>query len=236
VLTLQGTSIAREGFGGLSGYHAVPTGQIELQLAAKPGAKPLATHATDLTAGRRYTVYAVSQGGKVTLNVLRDAAQGTPAARLRVVHAAPELGKPDLWWAGSKVASAVPYMGTTGYVDAGVGSETLAVAAPGKSSDPIASRTIQLSGGQAMTAFVIGSKGRKVHIVTGHDARIAASKGTYVVRQGDNLWSIAARRLGNGATPQQINAKLHRIWDANAANVPSGDPDLILPGQSLRMA
>jgi nucleoid-associated protein YgaU len=235
LLLAHAGAIAREGFGGLSGYHAVPAGLATLELAAKPGADALATHATRLTAGRRYTIYAVAQGGQVTLNVLRDAARGTPAARLRVVHAAPELGKPDLWWAGRKLAGAVPYMATTGYVDAGAGAKTLAVAAPGRSADPIASRTVQLTPGEAMTAFVIGSKGRRVHIVTGHDARVAASKGTYVVREGDNLWSIAARRLGGGATPQQIEAGLRVIWAANAADIPSRDPDLILPGQRLRM-
>jgi nucleoid-associated protein YgaU len=151
------------------------------------------------------------------------------------VHAAPELGKPDLWWAGRRLASDVPYMATTGYVDAGAGAETLAVAAPGKRSDPIASRTVRLARGTAMTAFVIGSKGRRVQIITGHDARVVASRGTYVVREGDNLWSIAARGLGDDATPQQIDRRLHSIWAANAAAIPSGDPDLILPGQRLRI-
>jgi uncharacterized membrane protein len=232
----DGGPIAREGFGGLSGYHDLPPGPMTLALAARAGAKPLATHDTVLTAGRRYTAYAVSQAGKVTINVLRDAAHGTDAARLRVVHAAPELGRPDLWWAGRKLAGDVPYMATTGYVDAGAGAETLAVAAPGKSSDPIASRTVRLSPGTAMTAFVIGSKGRRVQIIAGHDARVAASRGTYVVREGDNLWSIALRRLGKDGTPQQIDRQLHSIWAANAAAIPSGDPDLILPGQRLRMS
>jgi hypothetical protein len=230
------SALAREDFGGLSAYKDVPTGHVEFTLAAKPGGKPIATHATDLTGGRCYTVYAVSQGGKVTLNVLRDAARREPAARLRVVHVAPELGKPDLWLAGRALARHVPYMATTGYVGTSAGSEKLAVAAPGHSSDPIVSRTLDVASGQTMTAFVVGSKGKRVRIVTGHDARVAASKLTYVVRHGDNLWSIARRQLGGTADAQRIAQRMRGIWNANAAHIPSGDPDLIRPGQRLTLS
>lgn len=62
----------------------------------------------------------------------------------------------------------------------------------------------------------------------------AVGRGTVVVRPGDSLWRIAAARLGPGATAAEITAEWHRIYATNRATVGS-DPDLIEPGQRLRL-
>ncbi|GAA3120689.1 LysM peptidoglycan-binding domain-containing protein [Kribbella aluminosa] len=54
-----------------------------------------------------------------------------------------------------------------------------------------------------------------------------------VVREGDSLWSIAARELGPSATNEAIAARWHDWYSANR-HVIGNDPDLILPGQVLR--
>lgn len=52
----------------------------------------------------------------------------------------------------------------------------------------------------------------------------------YVVRPGDSLSSIALARPGSGSLEERWRA----IWRANR-DVVGDDPDLILPGQSLRL-
>ncbi|RZT28072.1 LysM domain-containing protein [Kribbella sp. VKM Ac-2569] len=55
-----------------------------------------------------------------------------------------------------------------------------------------------------------------------------------VVRKGDSLWSIAARELGPSATADAIAARWPD-WYATNRHVIGNDPDLILPGQVLRI-
>ncbi|MFB9388930.1 transglycosylase family protein [Streptomyces coeruleoprunus] len=59
---------------------------------------------------------------------------------------------------------------------------------------------------------------------TARDAGVVAADGTYTVREGDNLWTIAdTHDLPGGWTA---------LYDANR-EVVGADPNLILPGQSL---
>ncbi|WGX95272.1 LysM peptidoglycan-binding domain-containing protein [Nocardioides sp. L-11A] len=55
-----------------------------------------------------------------------------------------------------------------------------------------------------------------------------------VVRPGDSLWSIAAHHLGPGASPSDLASYWQRVQALNAAAL-GPDPDLIHPGQSLRL-
>ena len=52
------------------------------------------------------------------------------------------------------------------------------------------------------------------------------------MHRGDTLWSIAARRLGEGATDAEVAAAWPRWYAANR-DVVGPDPDLLLPGQVL---
>lgn len=72
---------------------------------------------------------------------------------------------------------------------------------------------------------------------TQRGATKAAQRGRlYTVQAGDSLWSIAARRLGPDSSPAQVAAVVQRLWQLNAETISSGDPDLIVPGQRLRLA
>jgi nucleoid-associated protein YgaU len=53
-----------------------------------------------------------------------------------------------------------------------------------------------------------------------------------IVRPGDCLWSLTARRLGPGASPNAIAAAWPRLYAANRAAI-GADPNLIHPGQRL---
>lgn len=62
----------------------------------------------------------------------------------------------------------------------------------------------------------------------------AASASTVVVVTGDSLWGIAQRTLGADATDQEVAAEWPRWYAANA-DVIGADPDLVVPGQVLRV-
>lgn len=55
-----------------------------------------------------------------------------------------------------------------------------------------------------------------------------------VIRRGDSLWSLAAAHLGPGATQAEIAREWPRWHEANL-QVIGPDPDLLLPGQVLRI-
>lgn len=65
------------------------------------------------------------------------------------------------------------------------------------------------------------------------DAASAGAKPPVVVRPGDSLWVIAARRLAAGATDEQVATAWPR-WYAGNRFVIGADPELIRPGQVLR--
>lgn len=54
------------------------------------------------------------------------------------------------------------------------------------------------------------------------------------VQPGDTLWSVAAHDLPADATDPEINARWHAIYAANRRAI-GPDPDLLHPGQQLRL-
>jgi nucleoid-associated protein YgaU len=69
--------------------------------------------------------------------------------------------------------------------------------------------------------------------VSASDGRIDG--GTYVVRPGDSLWSIATRLLGPGASGAEIADEVNRLWELNKDRIGTGDPDLLRVGTELRL-
>lgn len=245
----DGAARLQAGFGDVSDYRAIPSGRQELTLAPKGGGDALATMAQSLAPGARYTVVAVPVGAKVVLKAYEDATSSRPASStlLRIVHAAPELGSPDVWLGTKKLAGTVPFEASSGYAAVPAGTTTLALAAPGKKADPLLSADVDLQPGRPLSVFVVGSKGEQVRAVAVRDVRstgggsssvsstAGTSGSTYVMRRGDNLWKLAARREGPGASDTRVLRELHRIWFKNDEDVPGGDPNVIPVGQRLSL-
>ena len=72
---------------------------------------------------------------------------------------------------------------------------------------------------------------------SGHHEPVDAvqTASTYRVQPGDSLWRIAARHLGTDATTAQTAREVNRLWELNQQRIGTGNPDLIFPGQTLRM-
>lgn len=91
---------------------------------------------------------------------------------------------------------------------------------------------------------------KSAHRESGHnDKRDAADAGKgkaagatarpddrYTVEHGDSLWMIARDLLGSDAGDAKVAAKVSELWELNDTEViRTGDPDLIHPGQELRL-
>ena len=55
-----------------------------------------------------------------------------------------------------------------------------------------------------------------------------------VVRPGDTLWALAERDVSAPATDRQVTARWHAVYRRNRGVI-GPDPDLILPGQVLKL-
>jgi nucleoid-associated protein YgaU len=58
---------------------------------------------------------------------------------------------------------------------------------------------------------------------------------THVVEPGQSLWVIAQSVVGEPAGVAQVAFEVRRLWQLNAARIGTGNPDLIFPGQELRL-
>jgi nucleoid-associated protein YgaU len=69
--------------------------------------------------------------------------------------------------------------------------------------------------------------------------RVPVEAGTRVVLRGDSLWSIAAEQVRAALDRSPTDHEVGRYWvqlvEENRSRLASGDPDLILPGEILRL-
>lgn len=73
-------------------------------------------------------------------------------------------------------------------------------------------------------------------VADGSDTPRSDGERVHVVRPGESLWAIAERGLGPDASDGEIAQEVNRLWELNDTEViKTGDPDLILPGQRLRL-
>lgn len=251
------TPVGRAGFGSVSSYAKLGRGAVTLQLRAPGGGKTLASLPLQIRDGRRYTVVALLDGEDVKLKVFRDGKAKRGASRVRVVHAVPELGAPQISFDGKPVMRRLAYQAATPYLTVKPGRHTYAAGRPG--AKPVLRGAVTLKPHTAYSAFVVGSRGEKVRVVPAADAvarraaakpqdkpskpqakpdadRRSGSSASYMVRRGDSLWSIAERGLPAGAGVSTVSRRVQRLWRANKARIGTGDPNVILAGTRLRLS
>jgi hypothetical protein len=181
-------------FGQVTSYVGVPPGSHELSL--KSGSKTLAVTTVDLGDGDHYTVVAMAQGKKVQLRPYTDGGASDGKARLRMIHAAPELGTPDVRLGKQTVAEKVKYTEATPYLTVSPGTYTLSVTKPGdgKGSPIVQKSGVALGAGSSETALLLGSRGEPTRVVVAADRTAAPSRaprtGLAPLASGERPWGI----------------------------------------------
>ena len=157
-------------YGQVTPYVKVSPGSAQISLSGLRSSDGNANQVTHtLTDGGNYTAVALAKGSKgFALKLYRDGHARKGTARLRVIHAAPELGSPDLKLGQRTIAEKLAYEEATPYVSQPPGSYELAVAKPGTST-PVFQDQVSLSAGVATTAILAGSGGAPEKVITATD-------------------------------------------------------------------
>jgi hypothetical protein len=158
-------------YGQVTPYVKVPAGSAQLAISGLSSSTggPRAQTSEQLADGQSYTVVALALGTKAfQIKVYRDGHARAGKARLRVIHAAPELGSPNIRLGQRTIAEKLSFGDATPYLWIAPGSYALSVARPGSSSS-IFSKQVSLSAGAATTAIVTGSGGAPGMVIVATD-------------------------------------------------------------------
>ena len=126
------SEVGSAAFGKATAFADVPAGDVKLNLEADGGTLEADEQ---LQAGRTYTVVALAQGQSGELRVYPDGSPKPNTARLRMIHAAPELGSPDFSLNGEVVSQGATYKEATAYWDLQPGTYRAVLANP-ETGDP----------------------------------------------------------------------------------------------------
>jgi hypothetical protein len=196
-LTADGQPVGSAAFGRVSAAAAVDAGPATFVLEA-PGGVTL-TKRAKLAEGASYTVVGLASGNSAELDVYRNGAADPGRARLRMIHAAPELGDANLALNGKVVAERAGYTEATQYWTLPPGREKLTVLDPSSEEMALGMRSISLAAGTATSAYVVGSSGERVKVVLVDDtttapaAAPATGLGGLALRDGGGPnWALAA--------------------------------------------
>jgi hypothetical protein len=172
----SGQSTAPVAFGEVSRAIELEAGDARLTVAPASGGDALTETEETLDDGASYTVVALPKrdGDAAELRVFADGKADTGKALLRTIHAAPELGKPDVRAGDRTVAEGLTYADATDYVDVPPGTTELSVSRAGGKGGPLATKQdVPLTAGSATTAVVVGSGGEEMRILALSDGTAA---------------------------------------------------------------
>jgi uncharacterized protein DUF4397 len=162
-------AIGEASFGQVTPYASVEAGSAQIALTGLPSSAPTVQTTEQLADGARYTAVALAKGMKgYEVKLYKDGSAKAGTGRLRVLHAAPELGSPDIKLGERTVAEGVKFQAATPYLSVPPGSYTVAVVKPGGSA-PIFEKNVSLSAGVASTAILAGSGGAQARLILATD-------------------------------------------------------------------
>ena len=236
-------------FGEATSWRAVRAGALRWSLSAHGHA---AASGTTRVGSGDYDLVVVANATRIQVRAYRTSAGRRGKGLVRVIHAAPGLGSPQLRVDGRLAVRRLSYLGVTPYLALAPGRHRLDGDRPGDST-PFVSGSFSIRAGVADSVVVIGSDGRRVRMIaltdrtathatrrahttthrTGTATRATRGTRTVRVRAGQSLWSIARTLVGPRASDTSIERRLLVLWHANATRIGTGDPSLIYPGTRL---
>jgi hypothetical protein len=161
--------VGHAAYGQVTPYVSVPSGTAKIALTGGGGRASSAQTSEELVDGARYTAVALAVGSRsIVLRVYKDGKARAGRARLRVLHAAPELGSPDIKLGQRTIAEKVRFRDATPYMTVSPGSYSLEVVRPG-GGVPIFTSRVALSAGVATTAILAGSGGAREQLILATD-------------------------------------------------------------------
>jgi hypothetical protein len=163
--------IGEAAYGQVTPYVSVTPGSASIAISGLSSSTggPDAQTMEQLVDGQRYTAVALAKGSKAfQIKVYTDGDARAGTARLRVLHAAPELGSPDIRLGERTIAEKVAFEDASPYLSIAPGSYELSVVRPGGST-PIFAKRISLSAGVATTAILAGSGGARERVIIATD-------------------------------------------------------------------
>ncbi|MEA2409491.1 MAG: hypothetical protein QOC77_52 [Thermoleophilaceae bacterium] len=186
-------------YGQVTPYVKVSPGSAQITISglssSTGGSKAQTTE--QLVDGQSYTAVALALGSKAfQIKVYKDGHARGGKARLRVIHAAPELGAPNVRLGQRTIAEKLAFKDATPYLSIAPGSYELSVVAPGSTS-AVFSQRVALSAGVATTAIVAGSGGARTMVITATDDTKAPTGAPEtglggLARGGGPPWLLAA--------------------------------------------
>ena len=172
----SGVSGSPISFGNVAEALEVDAGAASLTIAAGDGGEAIAEGDERLEDDKSYTVVALpaEQGDEAELRVYEDGKPRAGDARVRAIHAGPELGEPDVRVGDRAIAEKLAYADATGYVEVSPGTYDVAVTRAGGEGGALATKAdVPLTAGTATTAVVVGSGGQQTRILTFSDGTAA---------------------------------------------------------------
>lgn len=167
-LSVGGSPVGAAAFGKYTDFASVPAGDQDVVLEGPDGLELGSDES--FAAGKSYTVVALAKGEGAELRSYEDAAAKPGKARVRMIHAAPEFGEPDIVIDGQPVAEGVRYEQAVGYLTVNPGTYSVSLDDPKSGKPVLGPQDVSLSAGSASTAFVVGSRGEEPRIVLAQDA------------------------------------------------------------------
>ena len=164
---------AEVGFGESTDYRQVGLGSVEIALSA--GGRPVASASLDLDQPARYTAVALGDPGRPELRLYRDGAPAAGRGRLRVIHAAPELGSPEIRLGGRAIASRLGFGDATPYRSVEPGTRELSAARPTGDGEALVSQDAAVPAGTASTAVLLGTRGERARFLLLADGAVTPS-------------------------------------------------------------
>ena len=165
-LSVGGQEIGGAGFGGATDQATVAAGPTTLDLSAPDGVELSADQ--DLKPGRSYLAVALTTDDGGELRIFRDRGAKADLARLRMIHAAPELGQADFAIDGEVIAKAAAYTDATDYIELQPGEYQVDIESP-KTGETVLVDTIPLASGTSDTALVVGTQGEQARVILVED-------------------------------------------------------------------